>query len=190
MLCCFFCLVSNFRSFSTNISFAGWDCQPHAQPPNWRARVSLFVWVITFHLSGMWCHTSNVTTTSIALRIIWSPKPHHYVKVGIPSVGSNSYKNASNFANIQNKTLRYRSDVTWNRSPEGTNGKHVCKCCLHKWYKFIIKIFQSTITKNFPLPQYSKQNTAFQKRLEVKLLTLRRHRWKNLCKCCLHEWYK
>jgi hypothetical protein len=24
----------------------GWDHQPHAQPPTWRARVFLFVWII------------------------------------------------------------------------------------------------------------------------------------------------
>lgn len=31
-----FHLVSNFRSFSTNIFFIGWGCQPHAQHPTWR----------------------------------------------------------------------------------------------------------------------------------------------------------
>jgi len=38
---------------STNIFFMGWGCQPHAQPPTWRTRISLFVWVITFDLTGM-----------------------------------------------------------------------------------------------------------------------------------------
>ena len=89
MLCCLcFCPVSNFRGFSTNTSFTGWECQPHAQPPTWRTRVSLFVQVITFDLSGTWYHTSSVTTASKALGIIWPRKPHHYVKVGC-----NSYKN-------------------------------------------------------------------------------------------------
>jgi hypothetical protein len=54
-LCCFR-PVSNFRSFSTNISFTGWDCQPHTQTLTWRTKVSLFVWVITFDLSDTWCH--------------------------------------------------------------------------------------------------------------------------------------
>ena len=97
MLCCLccFCPVYNFRNFSTNISFTGWGYQPHAQPPTWRTRVSLFVWVITFDMSGTWCHktTFMASCARIALRIMWPRKPHHYVKVGIPSVGCNSYKN-------------------------------------------------------------------------------------------------
>ena len=104
---CFVCPVSNLRSFSTNISFTGWHYQPHAQPPSWRTRVSLLVWIITFDLSGVWYHTSGITTASIALRIIWPRKPHHYVKIGIPSVGCNSCKNVSILKNIQNKTLHY-----------------------------------------------------------------------------------
>jgi hypothetical protein len=62
--------------------------QPHHQPPTWRTRVPLLVWVTTFDLSGTWCHSSSITTASTALRIIWPHKPHHYVKVEIPSVGS------------------------------------------------------------------------------------------------------
>jgi len=39
---------------------------------------------------------------------------------------------------FQNKTLHFRSIFRWNCSPEeGTNGKHLCKCCLQKRYKFI-----------------------------------------------------
>jgi hypothetical protein len=34
-----------------SLSFIGWGCQPHAQPPTWRTRVSLFTWVVTFDLS-------------------------------------------------------------------------------------------------------------------------------------------
>ena len=40
--------------------FTGWGCYPHAQPPTWRARVSLFVWVITLDLSGMGGPTSSI----------------------------------------------------------------------------------------------------------------------------------
>jgi hypothetical protein len=39
---------------------------PH--PPTSRTRISLFVWVITFDLSGTGDHTSSYTTASIALR--------------------------------------------------------------------------------------------------------------------------
>jgi hypothetical protein len=39
-------------------------------PTTWRARVSLFVWIITFDLSGMGDATSSYTTAAIALRII------------------------------------------------------------------------------------------------------------------------
>jgi hypothetical protein len=38
--------------------------------PNLRARVSLFVWVITFDLSGMGNHTSSYATAGIVLRNI------------------------------------------------------------------------------------------------------------------------
>jgi len=52
-------------------------------------RVSLFVWVITTDLSGMGVPAISYTAASIAFRIIWSWKHHHYVRVGIPSRGSN-----------------------------------------------------------------------------------------------------
>jgi hypothetical protein len=48
----------------------GWGSQPHAQPPTWRARVSLFVWIITFALSAMGDPTSSYATASIVLRIM------------------------------------------------------------------------------------------------------------------------
>jgi hypothetical protein len=42
------------KSFSTvKALFTGWGRQPHAQSQIWRARVSLFVWIMTFDLSGM-----------------------------------------------------------------------------------------------------------------------------------------
>jgi len=58
------------------------------QPPTWRTRVSLFVWVITLDVSSMGGPTSSHTTASIGLWIMWPHKPHHYIKVEIPSVGS------------------------------------------------------------------------------------------------------
>jgi hypothetical protein len=57
-----------------------------AQPPTWRIRVSFFVWVIIFDLSGMGGPASGYATAGIALRIIWLRKPHHYDKVEIPSL--------------------------------------------------------------------------------------------------------
>jgi hypothetical protein len=44
--------------------------QPHAEPPTWRARVSLFVWIVTFDLSSMRDPTSSYATAGIAVRII------------------------------------------------------------------------------------------------------------------------
>ena len=35
------------KVFQIHIFFMGWGCQPHAQPPTWRTRVSHLVWVIT-----------------------------------------------------------------------------------------------------------------------------------------------
>jgi hypothetical protein len=45
----------------------------------------------SFDLSGMRGPASSYATAGIALRIIWLRKPHHYVKVEIPSVGTKSY---------------------------------------------------------------------------------------------------
>ena len=46
--------------------------------------IPCFVWAITFDLPGMGAPTSSYGTASIALRIIWPHKYHHYVQVGIP----------------------------------------------------------------------------------------------------------
>jgi hypothetical protein len=43
---------------------------PMPQHPTWRTRVSLFVWVITFDLSGMGDPASSYATAGIALRFI------------------------------------------------------------------------------------------------------------------------
>jgi len=42
----------------------------HAQPRIWNTRVSLFVWVITFDLSGLGDPTSSYAAANLALRII------------------------------------------------------------------------------------------------------------------------
>jgi hypothetical protein len=59
-----------FKSFSTNIFFTGWGYQPHAQIPTWRTSGSLFVWVITFDLSGIGDSNSSYATASTALRTL------------------------------------------------------------------------------------------------------------------------
>ena len=60
--------ASNFRSSSTEQYLWGGLSAP-VQPPTWRTRVSLFVWVITFDLFGMGGPTSSYATASIAPRI-------------------------------------------------------------------------------------------------------------------------
>ena len=96
MLGCPHCfhLVPGFRKFSryVYIFFMGWGCKPHTQPPTWRTRVSHLVWVIT--LMCLAWETLPVTTLlpTIALWIIGPRKPHHYVKVGISSVGGGEIK--------------------------------------------------------------------------------------------------
>jgi hypothetical protein len=107
----------------------------------------------------VWCHT--VTTATIALGIIWPHKPHH-VKVGIPSAGCNSYRNVSIFTNIRNKTLHFRSIFRWNRTPEeGTNGTHLCKCCLQlliQIYYIKVFIYQLTHKRQYQDAQYNCEN--------------------------------
>jgi hypothetical protein len=58
------------KSFSTVKVFTGWGRQHHAQPPTLRARVSLFVWIIIFDMSGLGDPTSSYATAGIVLRII------------------------------------------------------------------------------------------------------------------------
>jgi hypothetical protein len=72
-------------------SFTAWGRHPHAQPPTWRTRVSLFVWVIPFDLSSLGDPVRNYASAGLALRIIWPHKPHHYVKVLTPSGGNLSF---------------------------------------------------------------------------------------------------
>jgi len=66
-------LIFNFRSFSTEHIFMGWGYKSHTQPPTWRTRVSLFVWVINFNLCGKGGPISSYATASIALRITDPP---------------------------------------------------------------------------------------------------------------------
>jgi hypothetical protein len=77
-------LISGFETF---VFFTVRGPQPLAQPPTWRTRVSLSVWIIPFDLSGLGDPTSSYATAGVALRVFWSRKPHHYVKVETPSGG-------------------------------------------------------------------------------------------------------
>ena len=79
------------RFFSMCVFFGGWwGAGPSTQPPTWRTIVSLFVWVLSFDLSGKGGLTSSYATSGIALRIIAPRKPPYpakdaFVKVEIQS---------------------------------------------------------------------------------------------------------
>jgi hypothetical protein len=51
--------------------FMGLECQPNAQPPIWRTRVSLFVWNLTLDLSGMGGPASSYAVQCICLLYFW-----------------------------------------------------------------------------------------------------------------------
>jgi hypothetical protein len=83
--------------FLNNLVFMVWGCYPHAQPPAWRTRVSLFVWLLLLHLSGRGDPSSSYATAGIALRVSGALKPHHHDKVETPSVGwTEDYHNKGN----------------------------------------------------------------------------------------------
>jgi hypothetical protein len=64
------------------------DVSLTSNPPTWRTRVYLFVWLLSLDLSGMGDPTSSYATAGIALRVSGALKPHHHDKVEIPSVVS------------------------------------------------------------------------------------------------------
>jgi hypothetical protein len=57
--------------------------------PNWRIRVSLFVWLLPLDLFGMDDSTSSYATAGVALRVSGALKHHHHDKVETASVRSN-----------------------------------------------------------------------------------------------------
>ena len=59
--------------------------------PTPNPRLYPFILVITFDLSGMEGPAGYYTDASIALRIIWPFKLHHFIKVGIPSPRGGPY---------------------------------------------------------------------------------------------------
>jgi hypothetical protein len=80
-----------FFGFLNNIVFMMGGCQPHAQPPTWRTRVSLFVWLLPLDPSSLGGPTSSYATAGIALRVSGALKPHHHDKVGTALMGSEWY---------------------------------------------------------------------------------------------------
>jgi hypothetical protein len=60
-------LTSGFETF---VFFTVRGRQPLAQPPTWRTRVSLLVWIMPFDLPGLGDPTSSYATAGIALRVI------------------------------------------------------------------------------------------------------------------------
>jgi hypothetical protein len=132
-------VLASLLGFVT-IIFTVWGCQPHAQPPTWWARVPLLVWVITFDLSGKVDPASSYATTGIVLRIIWPRKPHHYVKVGIPSVGILWYNLDIKFMKIRSALLELYFDRCMNWCPMWWPGlknsptvTHACRKRRLKW---------------------------------------------------------
>jgi hypothetical protein len=96
--------------FSQNKFFYGLGYYPHAQTPTWWIKVSLFVWVITFDLSGMGVAASSYATTDLALRIISAHKPYHYVKVGTHSGGSTKP------SHVNYRTVWFQKVVTYHET--------------------------------------------------------------------------
>jgi len=138
MLChlCLFCLVSNFRYFSTNISFYGVRLSASRPTPNLEDQSIPFC--LGHHLWPVWhvtpyeqCHfrqdgsQDHLTTQAPPLR------------QSRDTFGGVQHLQKCFATNIQNKTLHFRSYFMWNCSLEEiTSGQQLCKCCLHKWYKF------------------------------------------------------
>ena len=107
---------------------------PHPTP-TWSTRVSLFVWVITFDLSGLGDPASSCATAGLALRIIWPHKPNHYHKAGRSSGGC--YILVDYFAYGQNLCFLYMDSVLEYTVVWWINGKNnACfwKSVLWKWY--------------------------------------------------------
>jgi hypothetical protein len=68
-----------YRLFNKFV-FTGLGCQPNAEPPTWRTRVSLLVWNLTLDLSGLGDPASSYATAGIALEITGARKPHRQDK--------------------------------------------------------------------------------------------------------------
>jgi len=96
-----FSLASIIRLVNNKIFFTDVRFLASPQHPTWRTRISLFVWVNTFDLSGRGLPTSSYTTASLTLQIILPHKPHHDDKVEIPSGRMNWIGCEKNYVNLR-----------------------------------------------------------------------------------------
>jgi hypothetical protein len=92
-------------------------CQPNAQHPNWRTRVSLFVWNFTLALSSFRDPASSYATPGITLEIMGSPK---YYKLEIP-VGRNICPSETNSCGFNGLQLHLIEDLVVTHITEKTN---------------------------------------------------------------------
>ena len=76
----FFVFLFLCVGFLACVFFSGWrGAGPSTQPPTWRTSVSLFVWVLSFDLSGKGGPTSSYATAGIALWII-APRKKNWME--------------------------------------------------------------------------------------------------------------
>jgi len=61
--------------FSMFVFSGWWGAGPSTQPPTWKTSVFLFVWMLSFDLSGKGGPTSSYATARLALWIIAPRKP-------------------------------------------------------------------------------------------------------------------
>jgi len=104
-------------------------------PPTWRARVSLFVWLLPFDLSGLGDPTSSYATAGTALRVAEARKLPHHVKVETPSGGRNILSGCRNKRSIASVTNNFRL------KPDKSNGQYIYTkdLCAHSERKMINK---------------------------------------------------
>jgi len=69
----------------------GLGCQPSAQHPTWRIRVSLFVWNLTLALSGFGDTASSNANAGIALEIMGSPEYYNKSEIPVEGGGGGSF---------------------------------------------------------------------------------------------------
>ena len=96
-LCPINCPALSLWGCVTVIFFTMWGRQPHAQPPTWRTRISLLVWVIIIYLYCIGGLTNSCATDGVFLRIPWPWKPHNCFKVGIPLPGLSPHSHLNYF---------------------------------------------------------------------------------------------
>ena len=73
------------------------ETRPQVQHPTWRSSLSVYIWLITFGLSGLVDPASSYATVGLVLRSIWPPKPRSYIKLFF----FRKEKIGSNFTDVQ-----------------------------------------------------------------------------------------